>query len=188
MTGEEIFRELGKIDSQFILNAAPGVKLVKKRSYNNWLPFAACFISFALIIGLSYGISLRPLEKPMDITWGDSLLDGGYDEFTEPFRISELTQTQVYKDKQVSYSIYLIFSNEYVSNDAYYALIVTNADGDFEAGEEDVEFFKKSGIFAEEKNGSLYIFTTKSLFDDIRLDEEKRAEYLFVLANKNAYE
>ena len=70
----------------------------------------------------------------------------------------------------------------------YYALIVTNVTSDLVADNDDVEYFMDSGIYAEIKNGCLYIFTTKQNFQALQLNDEQSNKYVFVLANKNAYE
>ena len=37
MTGEEIFRELGGIDSQLVLSAAPGIKIKKNIYFKKYI-------------------------------------------------------------------------------------------------------------------------------------------------------
>ena len=190
MTGEEIFRELGGIDSQLVLNAAPEVKVKERKRLKNLLPVAACFLSFVIVIGLVYNIAFQTPHKPtQNIVWGDSYVgDAGEEETDVPFGYLELVNVQVYEGKKVSNSVYCILSSDDSLEEMYYALIVTNVTSDLVADNDDVEYFMDSGIYAEIKNGCLYIFTTKQNFQALQLNDEQSNKYVFVLANKNAYE
>lgn len=191
MTGEEIFREIGGIDSQLVLNAAPGVKVNKKIYYKKWISLAACM---SMIIGVfacvffyksQNDLPLKPIEA--SIIWAEDLEDGYVvrDE-REKFDKAESYTLMLYQGKSVSSSLYYELMSP--QNDAFYGVIVTDDSGQYLPTENDIIFFNSQGIYAEITSETLYIFITCEQFKNLSLSSQQIQEYVFVVANRNAYE
>ena len=191
MTGEEIFREIGGIDSQLVLNAAPGVKVNKKIHYKKWISLVACI---AMVIGVftcvvfyktQNTLPLKPIEE--NIIWAEDLEDGYVvrDE-DEKYNKAELNTLMLYQGKSVSSSLYY----ELISpqSDAFYGVIVTNDSGHYIPTENDILFFNSQGIYSEITSETLYIFVTCEQLKNLSLSSQQLQEYVFVIANRNAYE
>lgn len=191
MTGEELFRELGGIDSQLVLNAAPGAKVSEKKHYSKWILVAACFV---MIIGvLSYMVIYKiPSDfpiKPSDdsVMWAEDLVDGYIQEnVSEKYDRAELNNIMIFHEKNVTSSLNCALLS--TPNNVFYGVIVTNRFGSYRPTVKDVDFFKSYGIYAEIINESLYIFVTREQFENLSLSSQQEQEYVFVIANRNAYQ
>lgn len=111
MTGEEIFRELGGIDSQLVLNAAPGVQVNMKKSYKKLILIAACFVMF--FGAISYVLiniipSVSPVKPGNDsIMWAENLADGHIDpNVSEKYNKAEMDNLVFFKRRE--YLLYYI--------------------------------------------------------------------------------
>ena len=159
MTGEEIFRELGGIDSQLVLSAAPGIKIKKNIYFKKWISLVACMLmimcAFACVFFYKSqsNLPLKPIEA--SIIWAEDLQDGYIvrDE-SEKFDKAELITLKLYQGKSVSSSLYYELMKP--RSDAFYGVIVTDNSGQYLPTDNDISFFNSQGIYAEITSETLY--------------------------------
>ena len=184
MSGELLFRVIGDIDEDLVLNAAPDVTV--KSSRKIWHSLVAMFAAFLVVLSAFFvRLSLRsnPQKPSADrIVWAETVSDGSVGtsaKYNEIERINAVLQN----DKYISPILLNAMLKD--SGNVPYAIILTNKNGCLKPGKKELELFLRQGIFAEIVDQTLYLYPTSSQFQSLSIPNSQ--DYVFVLAIHTAY-
>ena len=188
MTGEEIFRELGGIDSQLVLNAAPGVKVKRKSLFLRWASVAACFIVVFSLAFMFINKNNSEIQMPNldSVIWFENVYMGEVDQNEyETFLESELTNVKSYEDIWLTDSLFNDILNSH--EDDVFGILVIAREGNIDDVNNVKEMFLNNGIFACVVDERIIIFPTKSHLSNLKMSEEEKGMLVFTYASRSFF-
>ncbi len=193
MKNKDIFEALGGIDADVVLAAAPtgekGKKNLHKPHKQGWIKWVVVAACLSLLVTTVFAVSSMfnkgskdeqvNISLPTDIDsiiWRDELTNN------DSYGDCQLVQYVTLNGFQVDAAIYHAMLKH---PEKYIAIRMTRKTEQTIEEDEYGEFVDK-GIYAEDKNNTLYLFITKDQLMNLKM--ENNSDYILYLADRSEYE